>query len=176
MGYRWRRMYYLTGLPGWMRFGYSPGWVGRSATGLSPTAEWLMSSGLLPQFRQYLATGMASPLAPPTAATGAPLTREQEAQMLEQQAKAIEAQLEATRKRLEARRKVPESQESGQAQPYYPPYGYAPMPYSAPYGSFSSEDELASLEDYRTELGEEVKGVDARIEELKKLTEAKEQS
>jgi len=173
MGYRWRRMYYLTGLPGWMRFGYSPGWVGRSATGLSPTAEWLMSSGLLPQFRQYLATGMASPLAPPTAATGAPLTREQEAQMLEQQAKAIEAQLEATRKRLEAKRKEPENQESRQAQPYYPSYGYAPMPYSAPNGSFSPEDELASLEDYRRELDEEVKGVNARIEELKKITEAK---
>ncbi len=23
---RWRHMFYLTGLPGWLRFGYSPGW------------------------------------------------------------------------------------------------------------------------------------------------------
>jgi hypothetical protein len=23
---RWRRMFYLTGLPGWLRFGFSPGW------------------------------------------------------------------------------------------------------------------------------------------------------
>jgi hypothetical protein len=36
-------MYYLTGLPGWMRFGYSPGWVGQSPSGLGPGAEFLMS-------------------------------------------------------------------------------------------------------------------------------------
>jgi len=38
--YRW--MYELTGLPGWMRFGYSPGWVGRSPSGLGPCAHYLM--------------------------------------------------------------------------------------------------------------------------------------
>ena len=38
-----RNMYYMTGLPGWMRFGYSPGWVGRSASGLGPCAEYLTS-------------------------------------------------------------------------------------------------------------------------------------
>jgi len=42
-GYGNRNMYYLTGLPGWMRFGYSPGWVGRSPTGLGPTANYLMT-------------------------------------------------------------------------------------------------------------------------------------
>jgi len=26
MGWGYRHMYYLTGLPGWVRFGYSPGW------------------------------------------------------------------------------------------------------------------------------------------------------
>lgn len=40
---RWRNMYYLTGQPGWMRFGYSPGWVGRSATGLGPCAQFLLT-------------------------------------------------------------------------------------------------------------------------------------
>ena len=40
---RRRNMYYLTGLPGWMRFGYSPGWVGRSPSGLGPCAQFLMS-------------------------------------------------------------------------------------------------------------------------------------
>ncbi len=169
-------MYYLTGLPGWMRFGYSPGWVGRSATGLPPTAEWLISSGLLPQFRQYLASGTTAPMAPPVAPIGAPLTREQEVQILEQQARVIEAQLEAMRRRLEAKRKEPESKEPGPAQPYYPPYGYAPVPYSSPYGSLSPEEELAALEDYRRELDEEVKGVEARIEELKRLTEGKEKT
>jgi len=38
--YRW--MYQLTGLPGWMRFGFSPGWIGRSPTGLGPAAQYLM--------------------------------------------------------------------------------------------------------------------------------------
>ena len=42
-------MYYLTGMPGWMRFGYSPGWVGRSPTGLPPTAQYLMQPGQVPQ-------------------------------------------------------------------------------------------------------------------------------
>jgi hypothetical protein len=37
--YRW--MYQLTGLPGWMRFGFSPGWIGRSPTGLGPAAQYL---------------------------------------------------------------------------------------------------------------------------------------
>jgi len=36
-------MYYLTGLPGWMRFGFSPGWLGRSPTGLGPAASYLMT-------------------------------------------------------------------------------------------------------------------------------------
>ena len=38
--YRW--MYHLTGLPGWMRFGSSPGWIGRNPTGLGPAAQYLM--------------------------------------------------------------------------------------------------------------------------------------
>jgi len=35
-------MYYMTGLPGWMRLGFSPGWIGRSPTGLGPAAQYLM--------------------------------------------------------------------------------------------------------------------------------------
>ncbi len=116
MGYRHRRMYYLTGLPGWIRFGYSPGWVDRSPTGLPPTAQWIMQSGLMPQYLSYLqATAPAAPAAAvpptpgaptaPTAAFPTPfapaLTKEQEKQMLEQQVKALEAQLDAIRKRLE---------------------------------------------------------------------------
>lgn len=38
--YRW--MYQLTGLPGWMRFGFSPGWIGRSPMGLGPAAQYMM--------------------------------------------------------------------------------------------------------------------------------------
>jgi len=43
MRYRW--MFYLTGLPGWMRFGFSPGWIGRSPTGLGPCATMLLYGG-----------------------------------------------------------------------------------------------------------------------------------
>ena len=109
-------MYYLTGLPGWIRFGYSPGWMGSSPTGLPPTAQWIMQSGLMPQYLSHLQT--TAPVAPPAAVPptlGAPmaptaafptpfapaLTKEQERQMLEQQVNALEAQLGAIRKRLE---------------------------------------------------------------------------
>ena len=113
MGYRHRHMYYLTGLPGWIRFGFSPGWLGRSPTGLPPTAQWLMQSGLLPQYMQYLQT-QVPPAVPPTAPpSGAPMptpfgapfaptySKEQEKQMLAQQVTVLEGQLEAIRKRLE---------------------------------------------------------------------------
>jgi len=121
MGYRHRWMYYLTGLPGWIRFGFSPGWIGRSPTGLPPTAQWLMQSGLLPQFMQYLQTQvpLRVPPAPPTtpqtgtqtaptpfpAPFGGPFaptySKEQEKQILEQQVQMLESQLEALRKRLD---------------------------------------------------------------------------
>jgi len=39
---RYRRMYNMTGLPGWMRFGFSPGWKGRSPSGLGPAAQYLI--------------------------------------------------------------------------------------------------------------------------------------
>ena len=115
MGYRHRYMYYLTGLPGWIRFGFSPGWLGRSPTGLPPTAQWLLQSGLLPQYMQWLQTAAPTMIppttTPPTGTQAAPtsfptpfapqLTKEQEKQMLEQQVKMLESQLEALRKRLE---------------------------------------------------------------------------
>ncbi|MGB9727994.1 MAG: DUF5320 domain-containing protein [Nitrososphaeria archaeon] len=150
MGYRRRNMYYLTGVPGWLRFGYSPGWVGRSPTGLSPTAEWMISSGLVPQYRSYLAGGPATSMQPP-------LSKEEEIRMLEEQAKAIEEQLNTIRGRVEMLKKTPSSET-----PYYPPAPYSIIPQLTP------EDELASLEEYRRRLEEEIKGVDARIEELKK--------
>jgi hypothetical protein len=164
MGYRWRRMYYQTGLPGWMRFGYSPGWVDRSPTGLPPTAEWIMSSGLMPQFRGYLTTGRV-PLTAASNLTGAPVSKEEEIRMLEEQATAIESQLNSTKGRLEKLRKNPQTRFS---RPYNLPYGY-----SASNTTPSPEQELASLEDYRRNLDEEVKGVAARITELKRLREEK---
>ena len=96
MGYRYRWMFYLTGLPGWLRFGFSPGWIGRSPTGLPPTAQWLIQSGLLSQYMQWIRT--VSPVAPYPIAPQ--MSKEQERQILEQQVKALESQLEALRKRL----------------------------------------------------------------------------
>ncbi len=104
-GRRYRWMYYLTGMPGWLRFGFSPGWIGRSPTGLPPTAQWLISSGLLPQYMSYLTqTAPLTPMTPPVT-PGLPtmpgLPKEQEKLMLEQQMKSLEAQLEAIKRRLE---------------------------------------------------------------------------
>jgi len=68
---------------------------------------------------------------------------------------------------MEELRKNPSTAQPQQTQPYYP---------TEPYGVPASEDELASLEDYKKNLAEEVKGVEARIEELKKLLEQKKAS
>jgi hypothetical protein len=105
MGHRWRRMYNLTGLPGWLRFGYSPGWKGRSPTGMPPTAQWIIQSGQLPQYLSYLKTithkTTDQPPPIPTVPYTPQLTEEQEKQMLEQQMNALQTQLDAIRRRLE---------------------------------------------------------------------------
>ena len=106
-GYRWRNMYYLTGLPGWMRFGFSPGWIGRSPTGLPPAAQYLMQSGLLPQFSSWIQQQM--PIAGMGMGIGMGtmpgMTREQEISMLENQAKMLSEQLEQIKKRLDELKK-----------------------------------------------------------------------
>ena len=118
-GRRHRWMFNLTGLPGWMRFGFSPGWVGRSPTGLPPTAQWLISSGLMPQFQEYLQSmlqsqgglpGSIPPVGQPPDMSETPnmpftpftqvISKEQEIQMLEQQMDFLRQQLERIQKRL----------------------------------------------------------------------------
>lgn len=105
-GNRHRRMYNATGLPGWMRFGYSPGWEGRSPTGLPPTAQWLLSSGNLPQFQEYLQQMNPSGTIPmdPSAQNmpfNPTISKEQEVTMLKQQAEFLTQQLEQIKKKLE---------------------------------------------------------------------------
>ncbi|HIC93022.1 MAG TPA: hypothetical protein EYP09_02060 [Anaerolineae bacterium] len=101
-GYRYRNMFYATGLPGWMRFGYSPGWGG-----LPPGAQYLMQSGQMPQFWSWMqaqapfrpmggAWGWPTPMGAPPA-----MTKEQEVQLLQGQAKMLEGQLEQIKKRIE---------------------------------------------------------------------------
>lgn len=84
-GYRHRYMFYMTGLPGWIRFGFSPGWGG-----LPPMAQYLQQTGQLPQFMSYMQQ-MPMPMQMP---------KEQEMEMLEQQADMLEQQIEAIRKRI----------------------------------------------------------------------------
>jgi DNA repair exonuclease SbcCD ATPase subunit len=99
------------------------------------------------------------------------LTTEQERQMLEQQAQALEAQIEAIKKRLEEIKNKPDEPQTQIIQPppypMFPPY---PMPYWAP-PSMTPEEELSDLEEYRKELEDELRGVEARISELKKQIE-----
>lgn len=78
---RWRRMFWLTGLPGWMRFGYSPGWGG-----MPPCVAYLYWTKRAPVPRSWWPWWMHP---------------EQEKEWLSTQAKALEEELSAIKKRLE---------------------------------------------------------------------------
>ncbi|MGY4706186.1 DUF5320 domain-containing protein [Candidatus Bipolaricaulota sp. J31] len=94
---RWRHMFYLTGLPGWMRFGYSPGWGG-----IPPGAAYLMQSGQYQDFLSWLSSQGTWFRPWGWGPWGwAPPSREQELAWLEAQARALEAQLKAIKDRLE---------------------------------------------------------------------------
>ena len=67
----WRHQYYVTGAPGWMRYGYAPAW------------------GRPPAFGPY-----APPYAPE-------VSREQEAEWLKGQAESLKGQLDAITQRIE---------------------------------------------------------------------------
>ena len=112
-GRGYRRMYQLTGLPGWMRFGFSPGWSGRSPTGLGPTASFLMTGQWpTPQAQAYwqaMQAGQAPYLAYGGAPTGAmpgvssfapQVTPEQELNFLKKQADMAKGQLEQIETRI----------------------------------------------------------------------------
>ena len=96
MGHGWRNMYYLTGIPGWMRFGYSPGWGG-----MPPGAQYLQATGQVGQFANWLGYAGAPTMVGGWPYYGAPLSRDQELQNLRAQKGALERQLEALAKRLE---------------------------------------------------------------------------
>ena len=115
-----RNMYYMTGLPGWMRFGYSPGWVGRSASGLGPGAEYLMT-GQWPTPQMAMAAqgypmggmgmpmGYPNPMGPMGMATGYPNPMgpdpeemmAQQLAMLKEQAQFLQQQLEEINAQIE---------------------------------------------------------------------------
>ncbi|MGB9757774.1 MAG: DUF5320 domain-containing protein [Candidatus Bipolaricaulaceae bacterium] len=86
VGMRWRHMFYLTGLPGWLRFGFSPGWGI-----IPPGAAYFLGRGWCPA---------------PWAAWGPrpayPWTEEAEIQRLSAWAEALEEELRAIKERLDA--------------------------------------------------------------------------
>ena len=98
-----RNMYYLTGLPGWMRFGYSPGWGGMPPgatylmTGQWPTpqaqAYWdATQSGQVP-YGPY-GQGMTYPYQGFQPPGGPMMAPEQELNLLKNQADFLKQQLE----------------------------------------------------------------------------------
>ena len=108
--YRW--MYQLTGLPGWMRFGFSPGWIGRSQTGLGPAAQYLMhGTWPTPQMNYAWEQGQV-PFAPmpgfPMSGFPTPydpwgavqLTPEEELKFLNAEAEQLEDELSAIEERI----------------------------------------------------------------------------
>ena len=110
-GYRHRYMYYLTGLPGWMRFGFSPGWLGTSPTGMGPGATYLMTGTWpTPQAQawwQAMQTGQApypafGGVTPGYTAPGSyqGAGGQQELQLLQNQAQALKEQLERINQRI----------------------------------------------------------------------------
>ncbi len=95
-----RYMYYLTGLPGWMRFGFSPGWGT-----LPPGAQYLMT-GSWPTWQanwawQNMPQAQRGQFLPFDPYGVSQLTKEQELQLLKQQAEALKAQLEQIEKRVQ---------------------------------------------------------------------------
>jgi len=98
-------MYYMTGLPGWMRFGYSPGWVGRSPTGMPPGAQYLTQTGQMPQFASWMQQQAPAAGAPVTPVGMPAMPKEQESSMLESQAQMLGDQLGQIKKRLEELKK-----------------------------------------------------------------------
>jgi hypothetical protein len=105
-GHGHRNMYYLTGLPGWMRFGFSPGWIGRSPTGLGPAAQYMMyGSWPTPQMNAFWQSGQF-PYAPSGFPTPydpwgvAQITPGQELDMLKGQAEVLEDELDGIKSRI----------------------------------------------------------------------------
>ena len=92
--YRW--MFYMTGLPGWMRFGFSPGWIGRSPYGIPPGAYYLMTGNWPLPFGNYF---MNVPFTDPWGVWQ--LSPEEEIEVLKGQAEILEDQLDGIRKRIE---------------------------------------------------------------------------
>ena len=93
-GHRYRNMYYLTGLPGWMRFGFSPGWGT-----LPPGAQYFMSGNFPTWQTNYAFKNISvSNVSPPSGVFQ--LDRQQELKILKMEAQNLKTQLEQIEKRI----------------------------------------------------------------------------
>lgn len=109
---RYRRMYYQTGLPGWMRYGFSSGWMGRSPAGLGSAAQYLThGTWPTPQMNYAWKQGQMpySPMpgfpqfgfpAPDDPWGTAGLTPEQELNFLKAEAEQLDDELSGIEKRI----------------------------------------------------------------------------
>ncbi len=102
MGWGFRHMYYLTGLPGWVRFGYSPGWGA-----LPPGAYYLLyGQWPTPQMQAWWDAYQSGQLAWPGAgmpyAYGyPPASAEDELKWLKNQQEVLSKELERIQQRIE---------------------------------------------------------------------------
>jgi len=87
-------MYYLTGLPGWMRFGFSPGWGT-----LPPGAQYFMSGNFPTWQTNYAFKNI--PVSNVSPLSGVfQLDRQQELNILKMEAQNLKTQLEQIEKRI----------------------------------------------------------------------------
>ncbi len=104
---RHRYMYYLTGLPGWMRFGYRPGWEGAppgadfSMSGQGPVPPgqapwWTTEQRPFP----WYGAGMGGAYPGFQPAAGPAIPREQELGMLKNQVQFLNQQIEYINTRI----------------------------------------------------------------------------
>ena len=96
---RYRRMYELTGLPGWVRFGSSPGFAG-GGRGMGPCASYLQRTG---QMSDFLADLQATnPQAANWSSFSLPedISIEDERKVLSERIKLLEEELKNMKKRL----------------------------------------------------------------------------
>lgn len=102
-----RNMYYLTGLPGWMRSGRGAGGFGRSAAGFTPGGQFMMPGQWpTPQMQAYWNAVQSGNVPDPAYGQpgfqpfAAPMAPAQELQYLKNQAEMLSQQLKEINNRI----------------------------------------------------------------------------
>lgn len=87
-------MYYLTGLPGFIRFGYSPGWSGSGYRAPGSCAQYLAETGQLANAITAMTARARAPLT-------VPIDPQQRLQILKANYEALKTQLENLKKEID---------------------------------------------------------------------------